>query len=135
MTYIKRIHWDWETFFKRVRPTVLCAGLSLVAFILMQGHAKPGKVVCLDIYLIGVFFLFRGLKALGTRKEFTKGKEIKETDVSPATKNKMNVSKTTGPSYPLMVIQTNTKFNWRIVFFIVAPALTIVICGILYYKL
>jgi hypothetical protein len=129
--YVKETRVDFDTFWRRARYTLICLALAFFAYFAMSGESSENKIVCLDLYLIFVFVLFRGLKELGTLEDYKKSKyTLAESDISKATHQLM---KEHNPVYPITIVRKESKYQRRIWIFIGIPSIIIAICTFCYF--
>jgi hypothetical protein len=130
-TYIKQTRADFTTFWSRARYTLICLALAIFAYFDMGGERSGGKIICLDLYLIFVFVLFRGLKELRSLEDYmTNSYNLAEADIGKATLKMMVKHNVT---YPIKVVRKESKYKRRIWIFIVFPSVGVAICTFCYF--
>ncbi len=130
--YIKVRRWNTKHFRSRVWPTLVCLGFSIFAYWRMKDGAISQRIVCVDFYLMGVFFLFRGLKDIKWKQDFLKeGGRISKDSLSQPTKDKMD------KDLPVTIELEYTNFDYwaRVILYIVLPFLAIIVSTFLYFTI
>lgn len=124
--YKKETKFGLTKFGERAWATVICLGLSiLVYFTTLQSELTPIRATLIDIALISLCFLFRGLK-----QETKRVYKLTEEKVPDKVKQEWTKTKEY-PTYPISVIEN----HFLLKFFVlkILPFLCFIICYIMFF--
>lgn len=124
--YKKRTKLSLVEFGERAWITLICLGLSsLVYFTTLQNEITPIKATLIDIALISLCFLFRGLKQ-ETKREY----KLTEEKVPDKVKQEW-VKNNKNPTYPINVVEQH--FYLKFLILKILPFISFLICYIMFF--